>query len=150
MHVHGMGDVAELIGRYAQAIKETKLFPANQPTPGAPPARTGKEIFDVPKLDEIVKYAGVVNGPTYKYTVGRADVKVLAMGAEITAAIGLNSWASFAGTMESAHVAGDMAMLEPEVNPVIKSLRSNNIDVTVHLVRDASSPTISATPPASK
>ena len=129
MHVHGMGDAADLIGRYAQAIKETKLFPANQPPPGAPPARTDKEIFDVPQLDEIVKYAGVVNGPTYKYTVGRGDVKVLAMGAEITAAIGLNSWAAFAGTMDAAHVAGDIAMLEPEVNPVIKSLRSNNINV---------------------
>jgi hypothetical protein len=31
--------------------------------------------------------------------------------------------------MEKAHIAGDIAMLEPEVDSVIKSLRSNNIEV---------------------
>src|SRR5205823_6988473 len=59
---------------------------------------------------------------SYKYTVGRKDLTVLAMGAEMTAAIGLNSWASFAGSAERAHIAGDMAMLVPEVNPVIREI----------------------------
>ncbi|MES2463219.1 MAG: DUF1259 domain-containing protein [Armatimonadota bacterium] len=129
MHVHGMGSVPDVIAKYAAAIKATKLFPANQPPAGPPPARTGKEIFDLPALDAIVKYSGVVNGPTYKYTVGRADLRVLAMGADITAAIGLNSWASFAGTSEAAHICGDIAMLESELNPVIKVLHDHKIDV---------------------
>jgi hypothetical protein len=129
MHLHGMGEVGKLAARYADAIKETKLFPANQPPAGPPPARTGKEIFDLPKLDQTVKYTGVVNGPTYKYTIGRDDLTVTAMGAEMTAAIGLNTWASFAGTADDAHIAGDVAMLEPEVNPVIKALRKNNLEV---------------------
>jgi hypothetical protein len=47
----------------------------------------------------------------------------------MTAAIGLNSWAGFAGTGENAHIAGDIAMLEGEVNAVIKSLRANNLEV---------------------
>jgi hypothetical protein len=34
------------------------------------------------------------------------------MGAEMTPAIGLNSWASFAGNKEQAHIGGDMAMLQ--------------------------------------
>ena len=51
------------------------------------------------------------------------------MGAEMTASIGLNSWASFAGTADAAHVAGNMAMLEPEVNRVIHALRQNNLEV---------------------
>ena len=53
----------------------------------------------------------------------------MAMGAEMTAAIGLNSWASFAGNKDSAHIAGDIAMLEDEVNTVIKALRANNLEV---------------------
>ena len=74
-------------------------------------------------LDEIVKYKAAVNGPTIKYTVGRDDLSVIAMGADITAAIGLNSWAAFAGDKDNAHIAGDIAMLEPEVNPVVMALR---------------------------
>ena len=129
MHVHGVGQVGDLITRYAAAIKETKLFPANQPPPGPPPEKTGKELFDVAALDEIVKYKAVVNGPTIKYTIGRDDLRVLAMGAEMTAAIGLNTWAAFAGDRDNAHIAGDVAMLEPEVNSVIRTLRKNNLEV---------------------
>ncbi len=146
MHLHGMGETADLARRYAAAIKNTKLFPANQPAPpsanaaaqtgnnatpaaNASAARTGKELFDLPALDKIVGHTGTVNGPTYKYTVGRDDLRITAMGAEMTAAIGLNTWAAFAGERDAAHIAGDVAMLEPEVNPVIRALRRNNLEV---------------------
>lgn len=146
MHLHGMGEVVDIARRYATAIRETRLFPANQPATAraatapaqsgnnATPspndsAPTGKELFDIPVLDRIVGYTGTVNGPTYKYTVGRDDQRIMAMGAEMTAAIGLNSWAAFAGAREAAHIAGDIAMLEPEVNPVIQALRRNNLEV---------------------
>ena len=63
-----------------------------------------------------------------------------AMGAEMTAAIGLNTWASFAGTADAAHVAGDVAMLEQEVNPVIAALRSHGLEVVAlhhHMIGDS-------------
>ena len=104
------------------------MFPANQPNV-AQPARTAKEIFDLPALDKIAGKTGAINGATYKYTVGRDDLQITAMGAEMTASIGLNSWASFAGTAVTAHVAGDIAMLEAEVNPVIRTLRQNDLEV---------------------
>lgn len=129
MHVHGMGSPSDLARRYAAAIGTTKLFPANQPLAGPPPTRTGKEIFDLPALDAIVGNSGTVNGPTYKYTIGRDDLTVLAMGAHMTKTIGLNTWATFAGTPDAAHIAGDVAMLEAEVNPVIRALRANNLEV---------------------
>lgn len=129
MHVHGMGAPADLISRYAAAVRTTKLFPANQPPAGPLPIRTGKEIFDVSALDDIVKYKAAVNGPTIKYTIGRDDLNVIAMTAQMTAAIGLNSWAAFAGDSENAHIAGDIAMLDPEVNPVIRTLRKHNLEV---------------------
>lgn len=130
MHLHGMGTTEELAKKYATAIGKTKLFPANQPQPGAPAiAKSGSELFDLPALDALVNYKGVVNGPVYKYTVGRDDVQIVAMGAEMTAAIGLNSWASFAGKQDDAHIAGDIAMLEGEVNKVIRTLRSHSIEV---------------------
>jgi hypothetical protein len=51
------------------------------------------------------------------------------MGATINARMGLNTWAAFVGTNDDAAVAGDIAMLENEVNPVLKALRSNGLDV---------------------
>jgi hypothetical protein len=80
-----------------------------------------------------VGLAGKVNGPIYKYVVGRDDLRVIAMGAEITTAIGLNTWAAFAGQSEAAHIAGDVAMREKEVNSVIRVLRKHNLEiVAVH------------------
>lgn len=140
MHLHGAGtDAQDLARRYARAIGKTKLLPANQPPAAPPPAKTGKERFDLPALDAIVGHTGAVNGPTYKYTIGRNDLTVTAMGAEMTAAIGLNTWASFAGTADRVHVAGDVAMLEHEVNPVIRALRRREIEVVAthnHMLGD--------------
>ena len=133
MHIHGMGTVEDLAKRYANTIRDSKIFPANQPAPSPPPTLTGKENFDLPALDAIVKYTGTVNGPTYKYTIGRSDLQVMAMGVEMTTNIGLNTWASFAGKQDDAHIAGDIAMLPNEVNSVIKTLRQHNLEiVAVH------------------
>ncbi|MDF7814905.1 DUF1259 domain-containing protein [Hymenobacter sp. YC55] len=144
MHVHGMGSPAELARQFAATLKNSKLLPANQPASATAPsaatgntgtpaastaAPTGKELFDLSALDKIVGYQGAVNGPTYKYTVGRDDLQVVMMNTEMTAAIGLNSWAAFAGKQADAHIAGDIAMLEAEVNPVIKALRAHNLEV---------------------
>ncbi|WP_210486451.1 DUF1259 domain-containing protein [Rufibacter aurantiacus] len=139
MHLHGMGSPADLAKKFAATISQSKIAPANQPPQATPTGPTGKENFDIPALDAIVKYTGTVNGLTYKYTVGRSDLRVMAMGAEMTPSIGLNSWASFSGTKERAHIAGDIAMLQHEVNPVIAALRRNNLEVVAvhnHMLGD--------------
>lgn len=128
MHVHGMGAPEDLAARYAKALASSKILPANQPKVD-PPARTAKDIFDLPALDAIVGKTGTVNGPAYKYTVGRDDLHILEMGADMTAAIGLNTWATFIGTPDAAVVAGDVAMLAHEVNPVIRHLRNKGVEI---------------------
>ena len=70
---------------------------------------------------------------------GRNDLKVVEMGATINARMGLNTWAAFTGTNERAAIAGDVAMLESEVQPVLKALRSNGLDVVAihhHMTND--------------
>jgi hypothetical protein len=130
MHLHGMGDPVELAGKYGDAIQATKLHPSNQPSSTASSdARTAKDTFDLAALDKAVGLTGKVNGPIYKYVVGRDDLRVIAMGAEITSAIGLNTWAAFAGEPDAAHIAGDVAMLENEVNATIRALRMHNLEV---------------------
>ena len=65
----------------------------------------------------------------YKITVGRDDLSVKEMGATINARMGLNTWAAFVGISEDAAVAGDVAMLESEVNPTLKAVRAHGLEV---------------------
>src|SRR6266571_4801686 len=77
--------------------------------------------------------------PPFKITVGRDDLKMKEHGAAINARMGLNTWAAFVGTQEDAAIAGDVAMLEDELTPVLKALRKNGLDVVAihhHMTRD--------------
>src|SRR5690606_21580815 len=65
----------------------------------------------------------------YKITINRPDVKLMDHGVEVSSFMGSNTWMAFQGTAERASVAGDFAMLEHEVAPVIEALVKNNIEV---------------------
>ena len=80
-------------------------------------------------MAKIIGHEGEQNGPVYKITIGRPDIDVREHGAAINARMGLNTWAAFAGTDQDAMVAGDVAMLEHELTPVLRALRANGIDI---------------------
>jgi hypothetical protein len=50
-------------------------------------------------------------------------------GSEVGAAMGVNTWAAFAGSPSLAVVDGDFAMLEDELQGVLKALRGGGIHV---------------------
>jgi hypothetical protein len=127
MHVHGHGTAADLAAKVKPAIA---LIGAK--TPAVSAAANGRAIngtLDSAALAKIVGYAGEQNGAVYKITIGRSDIPLKEMGASINARMGLNTWAAFYGSDADAVVAGDIAMLDREVTPVLKSLRSSGIDV---------------------
>jgi hypothetical protein len=73
------------------------------------------------------------------HLLGRPDLKVVEMGALINARMGLNTWAAFTGTNDKAAIAGDVAMLETELTPVLKALRKNGLDIVAihhHMTND--------------
>jgi len=125
MHVHGMGKAADLAGRVKPAFD---LIGHVQP-PTVAPLSSGGAAIDTAKIAQIVGHTGEQSGTVYKITVGRDDLAMKDHGAKINARMGLNTWAAFYGTQEDAVVAGDIAMLESELTPVLKSLRKNGIDV---------------------
>ena len=87
--------------------------------------------LDTKRIEQIIGHSGAAGGGVFKITVGRPGVTM--DGVKLTASMGLNSWAAFFGTNDRAHVAGDIAMTGPEVNRVIRTLRSGSIDiVAVH------------------
>ena len=135
MHVHGHGTAAELARKLKPAIDLI-----GRPGSGAaPPAGASQNPLDTSTLVGIVGTAGEQTGAVYKFTLGRTDLKVVEMGATINARMGFNTWAAFTGTNEKAAIAGDVAMLESEVVPVLKALRKNGLDVVAihhHMTND--------------
>jgi uncharacterized protein DUF1259 len=127
MHVHGMGSAADLAKRVKPAIDLIDQA-AKKAAPPSAPAQSSPTI-DGAALAKIIGTPGEQTGPVYKITIGRPDIDLREHGAPINARMGLNTWAAFAGTDADAMVAGDVAMLEPEVTPVLKALRANGLNV---------------------
>ena len=125
MHIHGHGKAADLAEHIKPALA---LIGKGQPLP-APSSSSTKSSLDTAQIAKIVGHDGEQNGAVYKITVGRDDVRLKEMGAVINSRMGLNTWAAFYGTDQDAVIAGDVAMLEGEVTPALKSLRSHGIDV---------------------
>jgi hypothetical protein len=129
MHVMGHGKPTDLARMAQPAIDLIGHVPARHPRSPAATASVQPGKTDTAKIAQIVGHAGEQNGSVYKVTVGRDDLDLKEMGATINARMGLNTWAAFVGTDERAAVAGDIAMLESEVTPVLKSLRSHGLEV---------------------
>src|SRR5579859_6995354 len=127
MHVHGAGTAADLAKAVKPALDLITKAPGATP-PAAAPAKPPADL-DTAKIAQIAGHQGEQTGAVYKITVGRDDLKLTDMGAPITARMGLNTWAAFVGTNDNAAVAGDVAMLASEVQPVLKALRKNGLDV---------------------
>ena len=125
MHLHGHGEAVDLANEIKPALD---LIGRGAPVP-VPGGSAPKSTLDTARIAKIVGHEGEQSGAVYKITIGRDDLSIKDMGAAITARMGLNTWAAFAGTDNDAAIAGDVAMLETEVTPVLKALRSNGLDV---------------------
>jgi hypothetical protein len=129
MHIHGHGKAAELANQIKPAIDLIGHVKPAESGNSPKPAPQKQGILDTDRIAKIVGHAGEQTGPVYKITLGRDDLDVKEMGAKINARMGLNTWAAFVGTNDDASIAGDIAMLESEVTPTLKALRSNELDV---------------------
>lgn len=128
MHVHGMGSAADLARRIKPAVDLIDQAAKRSQGTGAD-AKAPAGTLDGASLAKIIGHAGEQNGPVYKITIGRPDIDLREHGASINSRMGLNTWAAFAGTDSDAMVAGDVAMLEHEVTPVLNALRSNGLNI---------------------
>src|SRR2546425_11506248 len=129
MHIHGHGKAVDLANQIKPALDLIGHAPSAPVTGNAPASPPTKTTLDTARIAKIVGHEGEQNGAVYKITVGRADLDVKEMGATINARMGLNTWAAFVGSNDDAAVAGDVAMLETEVTPTLKALRSHGLDV---------------------
>jgi uncharacterized protein DUF1259 len=125
LHVGGMGDEAALaaaVGKVFARIRETSPAVTKREAP-IDPARTS---LDPAKLDALLGQKGELKDGVYKIIVGRT-VRVHAT--EAGAAMGVNTWAAFAGSPDRAIVDGDFSVLGSELQGVLKALTGAGIDV---------------------
>ena len=130
MHVHGhakAADLARMIKPAVDLIGHVAVEHKTGAIEGKSSISAGQ--IDTAKLAKIAGHEGEQSGPVYKITIGRDDVSLKEMGATINARMGLNTWAAFYGSDANAQIAGDVAMLEGEVNPVLKALRKNGLNI---------------------
>ena len=124
MHIHGMGNAANLGKAIHQALSKTKT-----PDAGAAAAPPDLDI-DTKQIDQILGHGGKNNGGIYQVSVPRAE-HVTEGGMAIPNSMGVATALNFQPTGGGkAAITGDFVLLGKEVNLVIKALRENGIAVT--------------------
>jgi hypothetical protein len=140
MHIGGMGDenqLAAAVGKVFGKIAETSGGKGEVPNADIDPA---KSTLDPKKIDAVLGASGELKSGVYKVTVGR-ETKM--HGQTMGNTMGVNTWAAFAGSDEKAVVDGDFAMLESELQGVLKTLRAADINVVaIHMHMAGENPRI--------
>ena len=129
MHIGGEGSAEKLAAAVHKVWDKIKEIRAANPQPAATfgstpmPAQssiTGKTIED------LLGVKGQSNNGMFKLVIGRSTKM---MDTEAGKEMGVNTWAAFAGTDDNAVVDGDFAVLEDELQPVLKSLRKAGVNI---------------------
>ncbi len=128
MHIGGHGDPAKMAAAIRTALAESKT-PLEVPVALASPPAVD---LDTSQLDQIIGVKGQANGRVYQFTVPRRDPIMeggtpLIPAGPLGAAIGINFQPTGDG---KAAISGDFVLSASEVNPAIKALRANGIEVT--------------------
>ena len=140
MHVGGTGDGAKLAAALhaALALSHTP-FPSPSTATAAPATPAPALEIDTAALDQTLGHKGKVNNGVYAFSIPRA-VTPSAGGMTIPEAMGSAIAINFQPTGGGkAAIAGDLVLTADEVNPVLRSLRSNGIEVTAlhnHMLDD--------------
>jgi uncharacterized protein DUF1259 len=127
MHIDGKGTVDKLATNVKAIFEKVKQVRGKDPKEGKADSVVNK--LNIALLDSIIGAKGEMAKGVYKYTIGHPDVKLQEHGIPISTFLGFNTWAAWQGTPEKAAVCGDFTMLENEVDPVIKELVNNGIEV---------------------
>jgi hypothetical protein len=129
MHIGGNGEPDKLAAAVKKVMDAQRGVRTGAPEP--PSAFPGGQVptsnsVTAGPLDQILGVKGETNSGMYKATIGRTAKH---HGKTIGKQMGVNTWAAFAGTDEMASVDGDFAMVEGELQGVLKALRSAGIHI---------------------
>jgi hypothetical protein len=136
MHVGGQGDPVKL----AQTL-HAGLALSQTPFAAPAPATTPPTIdLDTAAIDAALGAKGTINGGVYQFSIPRAEA-ISEAGMSIPPSLGTAIAINFQPTgSNKAAITGDFVLLGKEVNPVLKAMRDNGIEVTAlhsHMIDDS-------------
>ena len=126
MHIGGSGSVDDLagaVGKVLAKLHDTAAEPQGIPRSDVKP---GRFEIDGGAIEKILGTPGKLADGVYKVVIGRSTQMG---GHTLGAAMGVNTWAAFAGSNTNAVVDGDFAVLESELQGVLRTLRARGIFV---------------------
>src|SRR5207249_2743045 len=132
MHIEGEGTVEKLASAVKKVYDTTKAIrgpnakPADSFSAVGQPSLPEKNSITAAPLNEIFGVQGEAKDGMVKFTIGR-PAKM--HGVKIDNTMGVNTWAAFAGSDDNAVVDGDFAVTEDELQPVLKSLLKDKINI---------------------
>ncbi|PYJ67732.1 MAG: hypothetical protein DME78_00550, partial [Verrucomicrobia bacterium] len=132
MHIEGEGPLEKLASAVKKVYDTTKAIRSPDPKPAESFSVVGqtslpdKSSITAAFLNEIFGVQGEGKDGMVKFTIGR-PAKM--HGVTIDKEMGVNTWAAFAGSDDNAVVDGDFAVTEDELQPVLKSLLKNKINI---------------------
>jgi hypothetical protein len=127
MHIGGHGDPVKMAAaiRAALALSKTPFDP-----PPANPAPPPAIDLDTAQLDTIIGVKGAANGGVYQFAVPRREPATEG-GMTVSTPLGGANAINFQPTGGGkAAITGDFLVTGEEVNPLIRTLRQNGIEVT--------------------
>lgn len=129
MHIGGDGTVEQLataVRKVYDKVKEVRTaHPQPQNTFGVA-ALPEKSAITPEPLNAVFGLNGEVNNGMVKFTIGRAAKM---HGVAVNNTMGVNTWAAFGGSNDNAIVDGDFAVTEDELQPALKSLRKDGVNI---------------------
>jgi hypothetical protein len=136
MHVGGHGDPVKL----AQTL-HAGLSLSQTPFAAAAPGAAAPTIdLDTSAIDAALQAKGTINGAVYQFSIPRAE-SISEGGMAVPPSLGTATAINFQPTGGGkAAITGDFVLLGKEVNPVLKAMRNNGIEVTAlhsHMIDDS-------------
>src|SRR5581483_11553383 len=129
MHVEGEGTVEKLavgVRKLYDSIKQIRATNTQPKDSFGGKSLPEKNSINAAPLNKIFGTQGEAKDGMVKFTFGRpAKMHGVALGN----AMGVNSWAAFGGSDDNAIVDGDFAVTEDELQPVLKSLLKEKINI---------------------
>ena len=128
MHISGMGSVDQLATGVKKVYDKIAEIRAARPTPATafPGAIASDNKITPAPLEAVFGMKGQTNNGMFKVVIGR-EAKM--HGIVVANQMGVNTWAAFAGSDNEAVVDGDFAMLEDELQTILKIMRVEDINI---------------------
>jgi Domain of Unknown Function (DUF1259) len=137
MHIGGQGDPVKLAQTLHAGLALSQT-PFAAPTSAAAPPPTID--LDTAAIDSALQAKGSINGGVYQFNIPRAEA-ITEGGMPIPPSLGTAIAINFQPTGGGkAAITGDFVLLGKEVNPVLRAMRGNGIEVTAlhsHMIDDS-------------